>query len=281
MSSAPYLLQQVRFHEATNPLARHARNVYSQSGEDGILEHVFSTIQAQSRWCVEFGAWDGRHLSNCANLLNHHGWNGVLIEGHPRKFRALASNYAQNRRVICLERFVQCSGPDTLDEILGSLACPPEFDLLSIDIDGMDYFVWESLVRFRPRLVVIEFNPTVPNDVVFVQAKDSGVNQGCSLLALVLLARAKGYELIASSGFNAFFIARDEYRKLSIESNHISNIHTPPHDGRIFQGFDSTIFVTGMEKLIWSDINLTQEDFQVLPRAARRFKDALDPANEK
>jgi hypothetical protein len=261
-------------------LARFARTVFSQSGEDGILEYVFSKIQAQSRWCVEFGAWDGRHLSNCANLLNHHGWNGVLIEGHPRRFKALASNYSQNRQVICLDRLVQCSGPDRLDEILGSLACPAEFDLLSIDIDGMDYFVWESLVQFRPRLVVIEFNPTVPNDVIFVQAKDSGVNQGCSLLALVLLAKAKGYELIASTGFNAFFVTRDEYWKLSIESNHISNIHAPPHDGRIFQGFDSTIFVTGMERLIWSDVTLTQEDFQVLPQAARRFKDALDPAKK-
>jgi hypothetical protein len=208
-------------------------------------------------------------------LIEHHGWGGILIEGDRQKFESLQANYAHRQQVMCVQRFVDWAGPNTLDETLRHAGCPSEFDLLSVDIDGMDYFVWESLVDHRPRLVVIEFNPTVPNDVVFVQAKDSRVNQGCSLLALVMLAKTKGYELVTSTGFNAFFVSRDEYPKLNLASNSIFDIHTPMVDGRIFHGYDSTVHIVGMDRLVWAGVSVSSEDFQVLPRSARVFKGAL------
>ncbi len=125
------------------------------------------------------------------------------------------------------------------------------FDLLSIDVDGTDYFIWESLSEFLPRLVIIEFNPTVPNDIIFVQAKDANVNHGCSLLALVTLGKQKGYELVCCTSTNAFFVRKEEFHHIGLSNNSHWNLYEPICDGRIFQGYDSTIFVEGMDRLVW------------------------------
>lgn len=269
----PHILEKALFYEIESPLLQYKRNVTSQVGEDGIIEKIFSIIEPKNKFCCEFGAWDGQYLSNTWNLISNHEWRGLFIEGNPNKFAELLKTYGQNRNAMCLNRFVELEGDNSLDRILEEVNGPVDLDLISIDIDGIDYFVWESITKHRPRIVVIEFNPTIPNDVIFVQARSNSVNQGCSLLALILLGKQKGYELICCTQWNAFFVPQELFAAFGIRNNHINNMYLPSCDGRIFHCYDSYIHVVGMDKLMWSGHSVDSSDFQVLPRASRRYGD--------
>ncbi len=270
----PYRLEQVAFFEIDSPLLQFAKDVASQNGEDGILERIFEIAPPEHRYCVEFGAWDGKYLSNCWNLIANRGWSGCLIEANEKKFADLLKTHGTNDKVACVRKFVGFDGPDSLDNILRSVKAPQDFDLLSIDVDGTDYFIWESLAAHKPRVVIIEFNQSVPNDVIFVQAKNSAINQGCSLLALILLGKEKGYELVCCTRCNAIFVRADLYPKFNLKSNFIGHLYRPAMDGRIFHGYDSYIYVHGMPQLIWSGVPVTNDDFQVVSPMERRFEDA-------
>ena len=274
MSPIPHRLEKASFFQVQSPLLEFSKNVVSQCGEDGIIEKIFATINPENKYCVEFGAWDGKYLSNCWNLIVNEGWSGSFIEGNEAKFKDLLATHGNNEKVSCIHRFVEFEGANSLDNILASVNAPQDLDLLSIDVDGTDYFIWESLNEFRPRVVVIEFNPTIPNDVVFVQAKDSAINQGCSLLSLILLGKEKGYELVCCTNWNAFFVKAELYTRFEIPSNFIYHMYRPALDGRIFHGYDSYVYVIGMQKLLWSNIQVSSDDFQVLPQSVRRFKDS-------
>jgi Methyltransferase FkbM domain len=127
------------------------------------------------------------YLSNAANLIR----NKKLFRGphrrRPAKLRELERNYSGNAQATTLGKMVGYSGSDTLDAILAPTAVPKDFDFLSIDIDGNDYHVWQAVSRYRPKLVCIEFNPTIPTEVAFIQERRAGLKQGSSLLALTNL----------------------------------------------------------------------------------------------
>ena len=267
----PFLLEKLPPAPPQSPLLAHAHNVTSQRGEDGIVERIFALIPPRSRWCVECGAWDGRTFSNTWNLIHRRGWSACLIEGDPARHAMLAREVQSNPGVRCLGRWVDMDGPNRLDALLAESGAPPDLDFASIDVDGLDYFIWESLEQYRPTLVVIEFNPTVPNDVRFIQARDRNVNQGCSLLALVELGRRKGYELVCCTGWNAFFVVTEHAHVLGVTDCRLETLFVPLMDGRIFHGYDGTVHVVGMDRLAWHGRLLSAEDFQVLPAEARRY----------
>ena len=145
-------------------LSEYASDTYSQVGEDGMIAAVFDVMGTQNRWCAELGAWDGRTFSNTC-LLFENGWSGVLIEADPERFAQLQETHRGNDRAHMLCQWAGFSGPDSLEQVLGRTPLPEDFDLLSLDVDGNDLYLWRSLERFRPRLVVVEFNQTIPNDV--------------------------------------------------------------------------------------------------------------------
>lgn len=180
---------------------------HSQFGEGGIIAKVFETIGERNRWCVEFGAWDGLYLSNTASLLEH-GWAGVLIEGDRRRFADLRRNWGARSDVITLNRRIGIT-ENTLEAALLETGTPEEFDFLSIDVDGDDYYLWESLRRLRPRVVVIEANFSFPFNVEFVQRPGSRTRIGSSALSLYYLGLAKGYELVCYNVINCFFVRRE------------------------------------------------------------------------
>jgi hypothetical protein len=159
-------------------LLQHAANINSLSGEDGIIEKIFQTIPAANRWCMEFGAWDGKLYSNTHLLMQKAGWSGVFVEADRDRFRDLINTYSGNPVAHCLNCFVSFLGENSLDSVLARTPIPKDFDLLSIDIDGNDYHVWESLLTYQPRVVIVEFNHTIPSHVEFVQPRDMKVNQG-------------------------------------------------------------------------------------------------------
>lgn len=268
-------LQLVRFFEIDSPLLKFAKNVTSQNGEDGIIEHIVEVISPENKYCVEFGAWDGKHFSNCYNLIANKAWKGAMIEANATKYQELQATYSTNPDVACINKLVQFEGHDSLDNILDQICAPKDLGVLSIDIDGNDYHIWQSLKKYTPELIIIEFNPTVPNDVIFIQDKSVGVSQGCSLLSLILLGKELGYELACCTAWNAFFVKAEKLHALGIVDNFIHKMYAPIQDGRIFHGYDSYVHVVGMDTLMWKGgIKLASADFQVLPESMRAWGDA-------
>ncbi len=182
-------------------LRSHERSVYSQKGEDGVLARIFECIGPTNRRFVEFGAWDGILCSNTAHLRLDHGWSGLLMEGNPER---------SNEHVV--HEFIT---RENIDALLTKYHVPATFDLLSIDIDGNEYWVWKAIQRHRARVVVIEYNIFFGNDVSVTIPYDAGhvwdqsYYHGASLAALEKLGREKGYALVHSESYspNAFFIA--------------------------------------------------------------------------
>ena len=265
--------RQVDSTNSTDNYLREFRgNITSQFGEDGIIAKIFNIIGETNKFCIEFGAWDGRLYSNTWTLINNGRWRGILIEGDSRRFQDLIASYEGKQNVVLVNKYVGLSGEFCLMLSLKAAACPNDLDFLSIDIDGMDYYIWESLEHFNPRLVVIEFNPTIPNDVFFIQPRDQSFNQGASLLALIELAGQKGYELVVTTDANAFFVRSDLFHLFGIKDNSIGAIHNPGgYESRIFQLFDGTLVLAGRKSLLWSEIPIEDWMLQPLAKRHRRF----------
>lgn len=240
------------------------RQVHSQSGEDGIIEEIFRIIEPRSRWCVDVGAWDGVYLSNTCNLIRNHGWSGVLIEGSEARAAEIKVNHPGDE-VIAVSRMVGCGqGSDALDDVLKETPIPREFDLLCVDVDSVDYYIWESANEYRPRVVLIEYNGYVPNDVIFIQDRDGGLNEGCSLAALIELGKSKGYELICCEGANAFFVAAEEFGKFDIADNSIEAMRISPSHF-IWPVYNGKLYNT-LPRLGWNGkhVPLSRDSLQLL-----------------
>ena len=254
-------------------LEEYKRNVKSQYGEDGIIEKIMEIIPNKNNWCVEFGAWDGELLSNTWNLISNHNYNAVLIECEEDRFNQLKYNYLKNPKVISINKFIHFSGVNTLDTILSSTNIPINFDFISIDIDANDYHIWDSLKKYKPKLVVIEFNPTIPNDIVFIQQRNFDVVQGSSLAAFVKLAKTKGYELISTTVNNAFFIDKEYFSLYGISDNSIFYLRKYNSDveSRVFTLFDGTVVWEGNRTNVQTGYKIPVEKLQFLHKILRRF----------
>lgn len=253
-------------------LLEHRRNVHSQSGEDGVIEQVLSLIPNRDNWCVEFGAWDGLYLTNTRHLIESSGYSAVLIESSQKRYQDLKRNFASFKGVSTVNARVGFSAGDGLDHILSATPIPIDFDLLSIDIDGNDYHVWKAVSKYQPKVVIVEFNPTIPSQVHFVQAADASVNQGASLSALVELGKSKGYELVSVLAVNAFFVRAEYYPLLQLESNSVEALRAETAEVTyVFSGYDGTVFLAGGRRLPWHEIELSASRFQPLPRLLRKY----------
>jgi hypothetical protein len=257
------------------PLIEYKSDVTSQGGEDGIIAEIFRRIGATNKWCVEFGASNGMHDSNTYNLITNEGWSAVLIEADKTYFEKLQELYASNSKVFCFNEFVSFEGGHSLDSIFARTHIPKDFDLLSIDIDSTDYHIWKSLKEYAPRVVVIEYNPTIPNDVEFVQPQDPQVFQGSSLLSTTLLGKEKGYELVAVNETNAFFVREELFALCGVEDNSLEVLHSDAtYQTKLFQLYDGTLVISGYDQLFWHKIPIDTEKLQVLPKHKRIY-----PAN--
>lgn len=170
-----------------------------------------------------------------------------------------------------LNKFVSFEGENSLDNILNQTFIPNDFDLLSIDIDGNDYHIWDSLSNYRPTVVVIEFNPMIPSDIYFVQERNNSVNQGNSIRSIVTLANFKGYELIATTQCNVFFVKKEFYSLFDIQDNSIDRMWKGIKSPRIFQLYDGTILLSDEFVLQWSKINIKKNRLQVIPKFLRFY----------
>jgi hypothetical protein len=255
-------------------LNRFARNVYSQFGEDGILDTVLPRLPETDGWCVEFGAWDGRFLSNTCHLVESGNYRAILIEGDRQKFEELDANHAKNPNVRALHAWVDWQ-EHKLDDLLAATEIPRHFDLLSIDVDGNDYHIWAATQRYQPKVVCIEFNPTIATGIEFVQRASAGIAHGASITSMVALGKTKGYELIAATRNNAIFV-KAEYQPLyKLPDNRPEVLRTDlAWVTQIFWGMDGQLFLIGNETIPWHGISIRRL-IREIPRGLRGFPVAM------
>lgn len=192
--------------------------VYSQWGEDGILQFLINNVHIDNKYFVEFGV-ENYTESNTRFLMINDNWSGLIIDGSSNNI-----DYIKKDRIYWqydLKASCNFITKENINKILVDNGVTGSIGLLSIDIDGNDYWVWDAINVITPAIVVVEYNArfgpinavTVPYDSEFVRTNKhhSTIYYGASLAALTSLAHKKGYALIGcnSSGNNAFYIRRD------------------------------------------------------------------------
>jgi len=210
-------------------LSLYENSLYSQNGEDGVLQKIFQLINPSSGFCVEFGANDGITTSN-TYLLRAQGWDCLLLD----------RMYHDPEQKLYKE-FITAG---TINELFEKYEVPSTFGLLSIDIDYNDFYVWKSInPKYQPAVVVIEYNGThLPHEDKVVKylpfyCGDGTNYYGASILALYNLGRSKGYSLVYAekSGTNLFFIQDTilEKHKLTFKNmNDVEKIYRIPTYGK-------------------------------------------------
>ncbi len=192
---------------------------FSQNGEDGILLYIFSLIGTTNKKLVDIGS-AYCVISNHANFIINHGWTGLLIDGNKEHIKVGREFYAEcpDTQVWPPKLLHAWVTKDNINSLISTHSLQGEIDLLSLDIDGIDYWIWEGIECISPRVVVLEYmdvwgpdtSVTVPYQENFVGKYDEhGLYYGsASLSAFVKLGKEKGYRLVGCQryGFNAFFI---------------------------------------------------------------------------
>ena len=186
--------------------------VVSQNEEDGLLLEIFKQIGITNKRFVEIGC--GVNGGNSGFLAQECGWNGLMIDAQQAAVDTVAIRYATE------EVAAECHkvSRENINSVLDDAGFTGEIDLLSVDIDGNDFWLWDALTVCRPRVVIIEYNyllgskvaVTIPYDPsFFIKAAPTRVYRGASLEAMVRLGRRKGYRLISSERINAVFLRDD------------------------------------------------------------------------
>jgi hypothetical protein len=200
------------------PLQAHEFKVYSHAGEDGIIQFLISNIAIQSKTFVEFGVEDYREANTRFLLLKDH-WTGLVIDGEPANVEKIkADPISWSERLTSVAAFVT---RENVNELIEEAGFAGEIGLLSVDVDGNDYWIFEAISAVRPAIAIVEYNHrfgptrsvTIPYDPGFVrrQTDASWLVCGASLAAVVAAARRKNLVFVGCNSFgnNAFFVRND------------------------------------------------------------------------
>jgi hypothetical protein len=203
--------------ESTN-LVDYEFKVFSQWGEDGIIQYLCKAIELRHQTFIEFGV-ENFMEANCRFLLMKDNWSGYVIDGSSSQIEKLKNSYFYWKYDInAVDAFIT---KDNINHLLLKSGFDQDIGILSIDIDGNDYFIFEAINVVQPRIIICEYNAifgparkiSVPYDADFFRTRKhySNLYWGASLPALTFLANKKGYSLVGtnSSGCNAFFVRND------------------------------------------------------------------------
>lgn len=199
-------------------LDEYENTIYSQSGEDGIIDKLFQIVGTDSKYYVEFGAGDGHLISNTKALRELYGWNGLLLD----------CAY-EDKNLNLHKEFITA---ENINDLFVKYKVPENLDLLSIDIDGNDFYVWKNIdSKYKPKVIVVEYNHQYKlDDKVVIYNPDARFDgtdyYGASLKAFYLLGRFKGYSLVhvLKNGVNLFFVRNDILEKISTEFSNVNNL---------------------------------------------------------
>lgn len=191
--------QTVRVESCRDCLADCGYNVYSQFGEDGLVDAVFDRIGVENEWCFEVGAADGEFYSNTLRLRQQ-GWSSVLVESSDDQFEKLKHHESDRTHVVH-------QVASDMDAILSRFDVPANLDLGVIDIDGQDYWLWHDMQAFRPRVMLVEFHWR--DGETFVPPRDIAETRQAGPEALSRLADTKGYTEVARTYVNQLFVQKE------------------------------------------------------------------------
>ncbi len=188
--------------------------VFSQNDEDGIINEIFRRIGTTNKYFVEFGVSDG--IESNSHLLLHEMWSGLWIEVNSDFIQKIHTKFKpviETKRLKVINAFIT---KDNINDIIGK-EITGEIDLLSIDIDGNDYYIWKAINVINPRVVIIEYNGKFPPYIEWIaKYSDQPIwnasdDHGASLKAYEILGNELGYQLVGTNynGVNAFFVRKD------------------------------------------------------------------------
>jgi hypothetical protein len=215
-------------------LEHFAFKVFSQHGEDGIIQEIFRRIGTTNKRFVEFGVADGLQCNT--HLLLYSGWRGLWIEGDPNvapKIRRVFADPIKEGSLKLQEGFVTA---ENINAIIANGQVSGEIDLLTIDIDGNDYHVCRSISAVMPRVIVAEYNASFPPPLEWVKpyesayAWDYSMYFGASLAAYAHMLAAKGFTLVGTDlcGVNAFFVRNDVVGECFTQAGDVTAHYNPP-----------------------------------------------------
>ena len=225
-------------------LERHGFKGYSQQDEDGIIAEIFRRIGVSSKRFIECGVGNG--FENNTLYLLCQGWRGIWIEASPESCKHIREKFAAplaGGELTLIEQFITA---ENINGLVTGSNIGPDVDLMSIDIDGNDYYVFEAFEVVRPRALVVEYNARFHPPVRLVQryepnrSWDGTDYGGASLGALAQLAARKGYRLIGTNltGVNAFFVRDDLARDHFCDQTDALHLFNPARY-RLIPGFDA------------------------------------------
>ncbi|MCB9223823.1 MAG: hypothetical protein H6582_06555 [Crocinitomicaceae bacterium] len=206
--------------------------VFSQYEEDGKLLYILAIIGMKNKTFVEIGSDDGIN-SNCANLAFNFGYHGLFLDGNPVAIKRGRKFYSKYPHPWMYAPTFSCSKvtAENINKLVADAKLSGDIDVLSIDIDGNDYWVWKALDQVSPNIVIIEThvefgmrNIVVPYDPNYVYPGKHPVYHGASPIAMVNLAKQKGYRLVGANelGFNFIFVknglGEEQLPEVSVES---------------------------------------------------------------
>ena len=234
--------------------------IFSQWGDDGIIQYLVNKLEIPNKTFIEFGVENYRE-SNTRFLLINNNWIGYVIDGSEKNIE-----YIRGDKISwAYELHAECAfiNKENINELIGRAKFNPEIGILSIDIDGNDYWIMESIDCINPIILIAEYNSlfgkntlwTVPYDPLFIRGEKhpSLVYYGASLKALESQASKKGYSLIGcnSKGNNAYFIRNDKlgfFKRTSVEEAYVlSTFREALIDGMRPSGTERIKLIEGME----------------------------------
>ena len=187
---------------------KYRKDNFTSTGNDGIIEKIFDTLNVKNGTFIEFGAWDGIKRANCRKLFLE-GWSGIFIESNPLRYIQLWWNYRNSRNIRTIFSKVKNKGKYKLDNLVKS---EKKIDFISIDIDGLDFSIFESINKLSPLVFCIEggqmldpYHPRVPQEI-----EKQNIQQ--SLNVIKDIAEKKNYKILCT--YQDTFLIRSDLSKL-------------------------------------------------------------------
>ncbi len=247
------VLSALNEHKKSTNLHDYEFKVFSQWGEDGIIQKLIKSINIENNTFIEFGV-ENFLESNCRFLLMKDNWSGFVIDGSSKNIQTLRNSYYYWKfQIDSTDAFIT---RENINALLAKSDFSEDIGIMSIDIDGNDYFVLEAINTFTPRILICEYNSlfggtrkiSVPYDANFDRTAKHFTNLyfGCSLPAMTYLAGKKGYSLVGTNsiGGNAFYVRNDLLNeKVSVLSAEEAYFPSKVRESRDPQG--NLTYVTG------------------------------------
>lgn len=270
------ILSTLNQSKTSKNLADYEFKVFSQWGEDGIIQYLTQSIEIKNKTFIEFGVEDFFE-ANCRLLLLKDDWKGFVIDGSDANIRKLKQSYFYwKHHLVAIAAFVT---KENINNLLNESGFDEDLGILSIDLDGIDYFVLDAIKTYKPRILIVEFNSvfggtrkiSVPyrDDFYRTKAHHSNLYFGASLAAMTYLAEKKGYALVGTNtaGVNAFFVRRDLLND-KVQLKTVEDVYSPSNCRESRDEFGNPTCITAENRLAIIKglpvLNVENNQFEVL-----------------